>query len=450
MKQICCVLALLLCLTSSPARQVYANIPAVDIGSKIESAWEGIVFDTPNDIDIWEDGASIYIKHGYLQRKLTPSSGIYKMRDYLVTIETYQDSDGEQVTVIYFYITLSTGTDFAFGDVHTQGSATFRDVCLYSTNSRYNSNNSMVYYLTIKGSDVSEFTHARTVFSTSGISGLKPAEYGDLKSEDDYSLRSGYIQPTAFLQNKYRIYCSRPVHDGTEDGEILCPTTPLPAASRTGGTMGDLPYQTTFRMLTDGATTYNTFYYTSCYLSSADEISASGKVRLDTTKLADGTVTRGVLDAPQLLCQISSYGTVYDIVDTNDENLCDLLGIDIPTRRYWDVEAQQWKDKYPVVLPDDKPTPTPAGGNGGNSGGDDWSGSADEKSFLDILKNALGRVTSFVGAILSSLVGLISKFAHVGTALAELFPFLPDDLIAFITISIQAGLVIGIYRLIRG
>ncbi|MDE6872936.1 MAG: hypothetical protein K2P87_00550, partial [Lachnospiraceae bacterium] len=88
---------------------------------------------------------------------------------------------------------------------------------------------------------------------------------------------------------------------------------------------------------------YNTFYYTSSYMSGTDEVSASGKIRCDMVKLADGTMARTLLNAPQLLCQKSTYGTAYDIVSTNDNNLLTLLGIEKPVERYWDVAAQEWK-----------------------------------------------------------------------------------------------------------
>ncbi|MDE7300178.1 MAG: hypothetical protein K2N94_15380, partial [Lachnospiraceae bacterium] len=160
-----------------------------------------------------------------------------------------------------------------------------------------------------------------------------------------YAEHSGRIYQTPFLQNKYKVYCSKPVYADDAGTELLIPETPLPAASRTGDGDSDLPYKTTFRMLTNGATVYNTFYYTSCYLASADEINASGKIRMDATKLADGTVHRAMLSAPQLLCQISSYGTAYDIVYTNDDDLCALLGISKPSPKYWDVASQQWKSE---------------------------------------------------------------------------------------------------------
>ena len=97
-------------------------------------------------------------------------------------------------------------------------------------------------------------------------------------------------------------------------------------------------------MLTGEPTVYNTFYYTSSYMSGADEISASGTIRLDATKLVDGSVTRTRPSAPQLLCQKSTYGTAYDIVSTNDDNLLSLLGISKPAEKYWDVSAQEWKN----------------------------------------------------------------------------------------------------------
>ena len=77
-------------------------------------------------------------------------------------------------------------------------------------------------------------------------------------------------------------------------------------------------------------------------MSGADAISASGTIRCDATKLSDGSVTRAVLTAPQLLCQVSSYGTAYDIVYTNDDNLCSLLGIKRPQELRWNVAMQRW------------------------------------------------------------------------------------------------------------
>ena len=112
-------------------------------------------------------------------------------------------------------------------------------------------------------------------------------------------------------------------------------------------------------MLTGDAMVYNTFYYTSSYKSGADTISASGTIRCDATKFSDGKVTRTVLSAPQLLCQISSYGTVYDIVSTNDNNLLSLLGISKPEEKYWDVASQTWNAVFSGGI-----------GGGGNAGGE--------------------------------------------------------------------------------
>lgn len=166
-----------------------------------------------------------------------------------------------------------------------------------------------------------------------------------------------YIYVSPFYNGKYVVYSSYEYTD-IYDTHFGFPVNLLPNSPKGEGATG-IPFHTTFRMLTGDAMVYNTFYYTSSYKSGADTISASGTIRCDATKFSDGKITRTVLSAPQLLCQISSYGTVYDIVSTNDTNLLSLLGISKPEEKYWDVASQTWKPVFSGGI-----------GGGGNAGGE--------------------------------------------------------------------------------
>lgn len=155
------------------------------------------------------------------------------------------------------------------------------------------------YYITVKNGTLGDFVLARR----GSKNDLGPSNI-DITLADDtsYGRRAGRIYKNPFFQGKYTIYCSSPIYSAdTYPYEVVYQAMPLSGMSPAGGE-GGYPYKTTFRMLTDGATVYNTYYYTSSYMSGADEISASGKIRLDAVKLVDGAVTRTLPNAPQLLC----------------------------------------------------------------------------------------------------------------------------------------------------
>ncbi len=131
----------------------------------------------------------------------------------------------------------------------------------------------------------------------------------------------------------------------------------------------DFKYATTFRMLTGDTLVSNTYYYDNCYkagddiikcVASANETQPSGRyVAVEILNLKTGQKTVTHVANPSIFCQISSYGTVYDIVSTNDTNLLSLLGISKPEEKYWDVASQTWKPVFSGGI-----------GGGGNAGGE--------------------------------------------------------------------------------
>ncbi len=131
----------------------------------------------------------------------------------------------------------------------------------------------------------------------------------------------------------------------------------------------DFKYATTFRMLTGDTLISNTYYYDNCYkagddiikcVASANETQPSGRyVAVEILNLKTGQKTVTHVANPSIFCQISSYGTVYDIVSTNDTNLLSLLGISKPEEKYWDVASQTWKPVFSGGI-----------GGGGNAGGE--------------------------------------------------------------------------------
>lgn len=106
------VVACLLVLLLSPHVTVRADISSgvgtgTDIGSGVGT---GISFGVgagtglggtalSGGVDIWEDGDSFHVMYRGVERTLTAS---YSVKEYLVVSETYTDTDGAEVTVIYF------------------------------------------------------------------------------------------------------------------------------------------------------------------------------------------------------------------------------------------------------------------------------------------------------------------------------------------------------------
>lgn len=312
----------------------------------------------PDDVDIWTDSNYIYVScNGKTISRSFNYATYGKWTSYIVVLSTFTDNDGENVTLIQMYL--------SFRDVERKVSETVNtdsDDSSYSYIMRYSANgwneyDPSLYYCYVKNNEISDMYE--TSSAASGKSNIKWRTYvenmaGD--SEKPYINHVGKIYLTPQVQGKYKVFTDVDIKQGDN---VLFPVNYLPAYSQKESNNATLPYRTTFRMLTEGAIVYNTFYYKSSFLSAADEISASGTIICDSVKLADGSVARTTLSAPQLLCQISTYGSAYDIVDTNDQNLCDLLGISMPDKKYWDVASQQWK------------TESSSGGSssGGSSGG---------------------------------------------------------------------------------
>ncbi len=346
MKRICCVLALLLCLSSFPAWQVYANIPATDIGSDLEltpapaSRHDQRFVDVqPGDIDVWDNGKGISVSSGGETYTID-----YWGNEYVVLVSKYLDTDGQYTLQadIYFYGGVKRSWYSNTADLTTDDGSVYFYVQLQSAAGMFSSDQGRSYCIKLRDG----------LFLTSnGEWTASPTCYSSASTYNKYGGDIGSpVFASPFYAKKYIVYSSYE-YTPTSTTETGFPVNLLPNAPLGAGTTA-IPYKTIFRVLTDGATVYNTFYYTSSYMSGADVISASGTIRCDATKLSDGSVTRTVLTAPQLLCQISSYGVVYDIAYTNDDNLCSLLGIEKPAPKYWDVIAQEWK-----------------GGTGGSSGG---------------------------------------------------------------------------------
>ncbi len=330
---------LLLLLLVAPTTAAFADT-AVGIGSGTGMGGATL----PDDIGIWEDADSFHVMYKGVQKTLTLTE---KVCDYLVSVETCTDGDGKDVTIICFNLAFTTmvggSNGVRLGGNETDGDGdVYYNVYLCSSNSYSDSKyRARSYYVTVRDGVIGDFVLARRGAHGSP-SHVAMGGSGTLLDDTFYGRRTGRIYKSAFYKGDYTIYCSSPILDnGTYPYETLYPATPLPGTPPAGGE-GGYPYKTTFRMLTDGATVYNTYYYTSSYMSGADEVSASGKIRLDATKLADGTVTRILPSAPQLLCQISSYGKAYDIAYTNDDNLCSLLGIEKPNELRWNVRMQAW------------------------------------------------------------------------------------------------------------
>lgn len=292
---------------------------------------------TPDDVQVWDNGKGVSISNG---------SGIislpYRSDDYLVAISKYLADDGEYTTQVdvWFYGYISTSSncyrELYYSDT-VQTGADGSVLLPIGASSQY------CYASSVWQRDYYCVRMRDNLFMSSSTEWVsEPSIYiTDAGSTVRSSSQSAYyIYATPYFSGKYVIYSSH-CEEYTNTTMHGFPVNLLPNAPQGDGDTS-IPYKTTFRMLTDGAVAYNTFYYTSCYKSGADTISAAGTIRCDSTVLATGATTRMVLNAPQLLCQISSYGTAYDIAYTNDDNLCSLLGIEKPSELRWNVSAQQW------------------------------------------------------------------------------------------------------------
>ena len=282
----------------------------------------------PGDIDIWDNGTGISVSSGGETYTMD-----YWGNEYVVLVSKYLDTDGQYTLQadIYFYGGVKRSW-YSNADLTTDDGSVYFYVQLQSAAGMFSSDQGRSYCIKLRDG----------LFLTSnGEWTASPTCYSSASTYNKYGGDIGSpVFASPFYAKKYIVYSSYE-YTPTSTTETGFPVNLLPNAPLGAGTTA-IPYKTTFRMLTDGATVYNTFYYTSSYMSGADAISASGTIRCDATKLSDGSVTRTVLTAPQLLCQVSSYGTTYDIVYTNDDNLCKLLGINRPQELRWNVAMQRW------------------------------------------------------------------------------------------------------------
>ena len=303
---------------------------------------------TRDDVDVWDNGKGVSVSGGgkvYSQD--------YRLKEYLVFVSKYLDTDGEYTTQvdIFFY-----GNTYKWAYYNSKNVYTTDDASTYFQVYFFSDGSSDGYQVQVLNYCIK--MRNRLFINPDTQSRESPCYFHEKKIRYDKGGECGsYIYVSPFYNGKYVVYSSYEYTD-IYDTHFGFPVNLLPNSPKGEGATG-IPFHTTFRMLTGDAMVYNTFYYTSSYKSGADTISASGTIRCDATKFSDGKITRTVLSAPQLLCQISSYGTVYDIVSTNDTNLLSLLGISKPEEKYWDVASQTWKPVFSGGI-----------GGGGNAGGE--------------------------------------------------------------------------------
>lgn len=286
----------------------------------------------PGDVDIWDNGKGISVSGG----GQTYSVNYWDTNsEYIVLASKYLDQDGGYTTQvdIFFYRNVKKAyyNPNAAPVVTDDGSSCFY-IYIRSFNGSFSTTQGYSYCVKMRDG---LFLNASGNWVESPVCYSSESPY-----TSTYTKIGSPVFSNPFFAGKYQVYSS---YDGSfSSAEPGFPVNLLPNAPLGAGTT-EIPYKTTFRMLSGDNTVYNTFYYTSSFQSGEDTISASGTIRCDATKLSDGSITRTVLSAPQLLCQISSYGSAYDIAYTNDDNLCELLGISKPAEKYWDVAAQEWK-----------------------------------------------------------------------------------------------------------
>lgn len=333
----------------------------------------------PDDnVYVWDSGDCICVSGG---------GDIYRIPygnlHYLVAISKYLDSDGEYTAQIDIWLTVpSFSTSSYRGGFYRRETETFvaDDGSTYFSIYAISQSHSVYFY---------RFRLRGSLFQTNKGEWIEESTfYGYSMTTSTGTPKSyGALYATPYFKGLYKIYCSLYVGDADEwEGYNLAEfaVNLLPNAP-TDSSLSSMPYKTTFRMLSENAITYNTFYYSASFLSGSDTVSASGKIKCATTKLSNGAISFVSLTAPQLLCQISSYGTAYDIAYTNDDNLCELLGIEKPAAKYWDVEAQEWKKASSSIV-----SGFGSGANTGSGVGDVSSGNSGNASTSDTSHSSAG------------------------------------------------------------
>lgn len=100
------------------------------------------------------------------------------------------------------------------------------------------------------------------------------------------------------------------------------------------------------------------------------------------------------------------------------------------------------------------------GGGNNNGGGDDTGGGSNwDFSFLGTIGSFLSELISglgeIIGGILSALTSIITSFREgfpnvIGSLLEYFLPFLPEEIITLISLSILFAIILGIVKIIRG
>ena len=157
---------------------------------------------------------------------------------------------------------------------------------------------------------------------------------------------------------------------------------------------GDGKY-VTVRMLSKDATTYEKYYYKAAFKSNADTISllasSYSMIQAESIKLSDDSRTSTYMESPTEVFYIPAYGELYDIVDTNDENLCALIGITMPKRQYWDSFNKVWKYR------ENDESDTSHSSSGTHFGGDSSNVAEDEKTSDESIGSVTDLKVSYCG-----------------------------------------------------
>lgn len=338
-----------------------------DLGGSVTGAYrrdENYVSLKPDDISIWDNGDYICISGGKAIAKV--ASPRYR---YLVALSKYLDSDGKY----------TVQADIWVSDVLNDTRPSLECFFRKESDTFSEADSSIQFWVYISGAP-SYYCYRMRDGLYQGNDGAwheSAVRYvSSSSSRQSYLRRERGLYTRPYYEGKYVIYCSSTVDPSIcvkDPAFAAFDVNPLPGVCGDAGS--GMPYATTFRLLTGDGLVYNTFYYTSSYLSGPDTVSASGNIRFISTRLSDGVKQFQLLEAPQVLCQKSTYGTAYDIVSTNDNNLLSLLGIQKPVERYWDVAAQEWKVSIGSGIgpgtevggggtPAPTPNPTPSPGTG--------------------------------------------------------------------------------------
>lgn len=362
----------------------------------------------PVSIDIWGDDMSIYVRHNGVQQQLGVDSPITDnqiIRDYVVTVETYQDIDGELVTVIYFNIMFFISEhDFAFKGETADSGSVYHDIYFGDVARGCNAWNPTIYYVAIKGSEMSEIVKARVVHGTGGFTA---AHEGTIYADDRFAERSGRIYVTPFTQGRYKIYCSRPVRNGL-DGDILYPATPLPGTSSAGGS--DFTYRTVIRIFDDlqyagNETCYDcgNAYYDGAVKANVYGVGSNNDETLGNSKivnylLSGGTETHDRTKVQYPLCTLDTYGEFWDLAYTNDPFLLGALKLPQNTfEKYyysWDALNKKWVTKS---ISDSEEAP-PHSSAGSHFGGSHSSVDSENTTFSATLGSLSGLSAMYSGS----------------------------------------------------